>query len=252
MGFKDVMKSFLYETVEDDELEEEEEVEVSAPQRSLPSFLKRNNTPAETPAPTPATPAVAAPAPAIQEATVTDANVISQPGLYVEPQVSAQPQSGQFLSAIEDVVEEKPKPSRTRQSRPQINRANRANVIRQDYSSIISPIYGDIKEEEKDTNMVHDAINLTKPVDASEMTAIISPIFGTREPNSSASGPVKVNHKNSDHKRKKAAPRKEVVTETEADPKETGSADLASYLSRPAGQTSKPASEDGQKTEQDA
>ena len=223
MGFKDVMKSFLYETVEDDELEEEEEV--STPERTLPNFLKRNsNTPTEeTPQPTPETPT---------ETVVPEQPVVETENLYVEPQVVAQPQSSQFLDAIEDVVEPQEQEKSTRPSyiRPQVNRANRNTIIRQDYSSIISPIYGDVKEDQKDATLVHDAFNLTKPVDASEMTTIISPIFGA--PQTTKQPVVKVDSK------RKAAPRKEAESIVTAS-KESSSSDLASFLSRPAGQPAK-------------
>ena len=111
--------------------------------------------------------------------------------------------------------------------RPQVNRANRNTIIRQDYSSIISPIYGDVKEDQKDATLVHDAFNLTKPVDASEMTTIISPIFGA--PQTTKQPVVKVDSK------RKAAPRKEAEPIVTAS-KESSSSDLASFLSRPAGQ----------------
>lgn len=223
MGFKDVMKSFLYETVEDDELEEEEEV--SQPERTLPNFLKRNTQKEETPQPTVETTAVETTPVQSEQTSVAPEN------LYVEPQVVAQPQSGQFLDAIEDVVETKPQ-EKTRSSiiRPQVNRVNRNTIVRQDYSSIISPIYGDVKEDQKDATLVHDAINLTKPIDSSEMTTIISPIFGA--PQATKQSVVKVDSK------RKAAPRKEaepVVTVS----KESSSSDLASFLSRPAGQQAK-------------
>lgn len=217
MGFKDVMKSFLYETVEDDELEEEEEV--STPERTLPNFLKRHTPTQETSQPTSQTPT---------ETVQPEQPVVETENLYVEPQVVVQPQSSQFLDAIEDVVEtQEEKTTRPSYIRPQVNRANRNTIIRQDYSSIISPIYGDVKEDQKDATLVHDAFNLTKPVDASEMTTIISPIFGA--PQTTKQPVVKVDSK------RKAAPRKEAEPIVTAS-KESSSSDLASFLSRPAGQ----------------
>ena len=229
MGFKDVMKSFLYETVEDDELEEEEEV--STPDRTLPNFLKRHTPTQETLQPTSQTPTET-----VQPEQLEQLEQLEQPeqpvveteNLYVEPQVVVQPQSSQFLDAIEDVVEtQEEKTTRPSYIRPQVNRANRNTIIRQDYSSIISPIYGDVKEDQKDATLVHDAFNLTKPVDASEMTMIISPIFGA--PQTTKQPVVKVDSK------RKAAPRKEAEPIVTAS-KESSSSDLASFLSRPAGQ----------------
>lgn len=223
MGFKDVMKSFLYETVEDDELEEEEEV--STPERTLPNFLKRYTPTQETSQPTSQTPTETVQP---EQPEQPEQPVVETENLYVEPQVVVQPQSSQFLDAIEDVVEtQEEKTTRPSYIRPQVNRANRNTIIRQDYSSIISPIYGDVKEDQKDATLVHDAFNLTKPVDASEMTMIISPIFGA--PQTTKQPVVKVDSK------RKAAPRKEAEPIVTAS-KESSSSDLASFLSRPAGQ----------------
>lgn len=223
MGFKDVMKSFLYETVEDDELEEEEEV--STPERTLPNFLKRHTPTQETSQPTSQTPTETVQPEQLEQ---PEQPVVETENLYVEPQVVVQPQSSQFLDAIEDVVEtQEEKTTRPSYIRPQVNRANRNTIIRQDYSSIISPIYGDVKEDQKDATLVHDAFNLTKPVDASEMTTIISPIFGA--PQTTKQPVVKVDSK------RKAAPRKEAEPIVTAS-KESSSSDLASFLSRPAGQ----------------
>ena len=223
MGFKDVMKSFLYETVEDDELEEEEEV--STPDRTLPNFLKRHTPTQETSQPTSQTPTETIHPEQLEQ---PEQPVVETENLYVEPQVVVQPQSSQFLDAIEDVVEtQEEKTTRPSYIRPQVNRANRNTIIRQDYSSIISPIYGDVKEDQKDATLVHDAFNLTKPVDASEMTTIISPIFGA--PQTTKQPVVKVDSK------RKAAPRKEAEPIVTAS-KESSSSDLASFLSRPAGQ----------------
>lgn len=224
MGFKDVMKSFLYETVEDDEFEEEEEVSTQQPISTTPASTIQ---PEVEPQPVNEMPA-----------TMPEPNVPAQPELYVEPQVVAQPQSGQFLNAIEDVVEvaEKEKANRFKGVRAQVNRANRNVVVRQDYTSIISPIYGDVSEDQKDATLVHDAINLTKPIDSSEMTTIISPIFGaTQAPKAqkkAKSNVVKVDSK------KKAAPRKEAEPVVK-NSKESKTTDLASFLSRPASQSAK-------------
>ena len=47
-----------------------------------------------------------------------------------------------------------------------------------DYKPIISPIFGDIQEEKKQFEKVHDAIKLPKPQDDTSFTEIISPMYG--------------------------------------------------------------------------
>lgn len=242
MGFKDMMKSFLYENVEDDDQdleEEEEEVEVSAPQADKHSFLRKKQTaqPAsQTPSPEAvqtAAPAAApvypapqsAPAAASQSGQTPSASAnpyaaapaytpeYTNPALYTEPKISAgvpAADSGNFLSRIDDVIEQ-PQPekkvSRVRRPTPASRDKNR--LARQDYSSVISPIFGNVSEEEKDISMLHDAINLPKPVDTLEMIEIISPMFGARNVQANAKKkvtPVTAQKAAQPAKRKKAAP----------------------------------------------
>lgn len=47
-----------------------------------------------------------------------------------------------------------------------------------DYKPIISPIFGDIQEENKQFEKVHDAIKLHKPGDDTSFVEIISPMYG--------------------------------------------------------------------------
>lgn len=51
-----------------------------------------------------------------------------------------------------------------------------------DYKPIISPIFGDIKEEKKEFDKVHDAIKLPKPIEDTSFVQILSPMYGTDIP----------------------------------------------------------------------
>ncbi len=172
MGFKDMMKNFLYESVEDDELEEEEPVS-SAP------------APKAQPAPQPAAQPVAAPAmhpaqevEAVEQTSPVDRYLINQ---------DQQQASGSFLSDIEDVVlaDQQPAPRAKKGVRP-ARAAKHAAPARQnprmDYSAVISPIYGNMSNAEKDVTKVHDAINLPKPEDSLDMVEVISPMYGSSKP----------------------------------------------------------------------
>ncbi len=197
MGFKDMMKSFLYETVEDDDdYEEEEEVVQNEPKRGF-FHKKEEAAPASAPAaePAPAVQPAVTPQPAQSAPAYTTTNPYAQNAqapapaapqyspeeLYTTPQVNpGTPQtSSSFLSRIDEaMVEETPKQrpaSKVRRaaSRPQ------PNYARQDFSNVISPIYGTFAEEEIIPEALHNAVDLPKPVDATEMVEIISPIYGT-------------------------------------------------------------------------
>ncbi len=197
MGFKDMMKSFLYETVEDeDDYEEEEEVVQNEPKRSF--FHKKEEAASISASEPEAVPASqSAPAPqSAQSAPVypttnpyaqnpqavsTAASLYSAEELYTTPQVNpgTPEQSSSFLSRIDEaMVEETPKSRPAGNVRRAANRPQ-PNYGRQDFSNVISPIYGTFAEEEIIPEAVHNAVDLPKPVDATEMVEIISPIYGT-------------------------------------------------------------------------
>lgn len=244
MGFKDMMKSFLYETVEDDDdYEEEEETAASSePKRGL--FHRKEEaapTPIEQTTAAPITSTVdaapiqpqPAPSPAYQQPAYTTPNpYAANPAapaysqnqyapeeLYTTPQVT--PASGQsnFLSRIDEaMVEEAPaqkKPASTRVRRAAAGRTQ-PNLSRQDFSSVISPIYGTFAEEEIIPEALHNAVDLPKPVDATEMVEIISPIYGTMvvpARKKKKVQPIQPSQATSSSKSKKAAPRKESKSE---------------------------------------
>lgn len=51
-----------------------------------------------------------------------------------------------------------------------------------DYSPVISPIFGNTKEEAKRFDKVHNAIDLQKPADDFSFTKVISPMYGNDIP----------------------------------------------------------------------
>lgn len=51
-----------------------------------------------------------------------------------------------------------------------------------DYNPIISPIFGNVKEEKKAFDKVHDAIKLPKPEEDTAFIKIISPMYGSNIP----------------------------------------------------------------------
>lgn len=301
MGFKDMMKTFLYEDVNDeDEYEEEEESEeISKPKESR--FSRKKAKAAETAEPEVKSEPVQAPAsptPAeqpvvsmqsLQSATVQPEPVMSQEDLqayYTEPKLSA-PAAGSvpaasengFLSRIDSVIEtEQEQPQNESQAhlmrhraamRSASQKALQLRSTRTDYSTVISPIFGNIADDEKDPDALHDAINLPKPMDGIEMVEIISPMYGSNKETTRKKSGLKVTKAAKEEpagssKGKKAAPKPaheeypEVVEAAEnllpaveepelieaASETETAPADLGSYLSRgtkPA-KSSKPSS----------
>lgn len=61
--------------------------------------------------------------------------------------------------------------------------APKPRTDRSEYQAVISPIFGNVHDEEKEFDKVHDAINLPHDTVSSSLTGVISPIFGTRIPN---------------------------------------------------------------------
>ncbi len=218
MGFKDMMKNFLYESVEDDELEDEIQAENPAPTKKPEPV---NTQPAsQTPAP--------APNPAQEVQTVEQSSSIDR---YLINQEEAQ-SSGSFLSDIEDVVMTEQPKTRTgrRPARTTKHAAPARQNPRMDYSAVLSPIYGNMSDSEKDVAKVHDAINLPKPEDNLEMVEVISPMFGSSKPATRTRKP-----KNPDREMK-AAPSKDagklepIVVEEELPATVSAPADLSEFL----------------------
>ncbi len=244
MGFKDMMKSFLYETVEDDDdyEEEEETVAASEPKRGLfhrkeeaasapieqttaaPVQSAVDAVPVQSQAPASSAfgqPTYTTPNPYAANQGTSDylQNQYAPDQLYTTPQVTPAPPQSNFLSRIDEaMVEEAPaqkKAASTRVRRAAAGR-NQPVVSRQDFSSVISPIYGTFADEEIIPEALHNAVDLPKPVDATEMVEIISPIYGTMtvpartKEKVPAIGPAKAA---SNSKAKKAAPRKESKSE---------------------------------------
>lgn len=62
--------------------------------------------------------------------------------------------------------------------RKKLNKIGKRTQPDEEYSAVISPIFGNTNEEEKDYKKIHNAINLEKPVDDPEFVQVISPMFG--------------------------------------------------------------------------
>ncbi len=197
MGFKDLMKSFLYESVEDDDEEEyeeeEEEVISSKPRFNTRSRRKQKQEDVEEPI-----------AQATTRVTSTTSNYnpyanqevySANQELYTQPKVTYPTESqGQGRSRIDVRAEQDPPqsttPPKNRNSLPS-RRGNRQNVQpRQEYSTVISPIFGNMADEEKNPRAVHDAINLPKSIEPGGIGQIISPMYGASTPTTQASSPI--------------------------------------------------------------
>lgn len=191
MGFKDLMKSFLYENVEDDDDEEEEEELSSStptkpaaqPEAAKPAQPAAASAAAQTAAPAAQTPSAAQP---VQSAPAEQQLPENLEAYYTQPKVTAPAASsasqGSFLNRIDTDLSE-PEPARQKRtgiSRIHTARASaRSQMPRQNYATVISPIFGNLPDAEKNPSALHDAINLPKPADTFEMVEIISPMFGT-------------------------------------------------------------------------
>lgn len=239
MGFKDMMKSFLYENVEDDDDDDDEEEELIPSKPAASSASKTAAKPAAAPQQTPApstsatTAAPAAPA-ASAAGPVAPSSDMPQnlEAYYTPPKVSVPAQNQQgFLDRIDAAGPVEParkesgssKTNRTRPVRPA-----KPQPARQDYSTVISPIFGNLPDDEKDPEALHDAINLPKPADGMDMVEIISPMFGMSpaEPRRNPRRPRFLQEKRvapvttadlASGRDKKAAPSKVTARETEED-----------------------------------
>ena len=91
-----------------------------------------------------------------------------------------------FTGLDMDDIEKGPEKSRSGQgNRPAYkfdrSKLNKATVT-EDYQAVISPIFGNIEDEDKEYEKVHNAVELPKPEEGFSMTTVISPMFGSRLP----------------------------------------------------------------------
>lgn len=68
---------------------------------------------------------------------------------------------------------------------------NKKAPVAEDYQAVISPIFGNVEDEKKEYDKIHDAVSLPKPDENFDMTKVISPMFGNDlpEPKPAASIP---------------------------------------------------------------
>ncbi len=194
MGFKDLMKSFLYESVEDDDEEEyeEEEEEVIPSKPRLNTRSRRKQKQEDVEEPKVQTTSMASPS---NYNPYANQEVYPSQELYTQPKVTYPANSqGQGRSRIDVRAEqEPPQTTPTQKSRTPLpsRRGNRQNVQpRQEYSTVISPIFGNIADEEKNPRAVHDAINLPKSIEPGGIGQIISPMYGATTSTSQPVSPI--------------------------------------------------------------
>lgn len=197
-NIKDLMKAFLYENVDEDEgFEEDEEEKVTV--ESIPHQSSiTSSTPVEQPIHRP--------------------NFMQEYAPEVMPKIEPAPIQNQKYSILDGLdaesISKPPTPGkgkdRKRHSGSSKMRGPKGGDV--NYQSVISPIFGNVSDSNKEFDRVHDAINLPKPDESSEMTKVISPMYGNDRPKASAlpeylTRPAK----------RKAAPSREEVLGTHED-----------------------------------
>lgn len=172
---KDFFRNMFSEDDDDfeEEYEEEEEEEAAAP--------------------------APAPAPVIQKAAIS-----ADAGLYVEPEIQTSKTSYIHDPAMEQPApapEEKPvftglsadgkKPSKAKKGqsaykydRKKLAQARGTRTENPGYQAVISPIFGNMEETQKEFDKVHNAIDLPKPSADFVLVQVISPMFGNDLPGS--------------------------------------------------------------------
>lgn len=174
MGFKEFMQNFLYEE-STDEKEEEQVEETAGHGQAQPAPIVQTVQPVQSV--TPVQPVIE-PQPVYDDPTLIDA----QADALLSRETAAD-QGGSFLSRISesmDVNESEPeKPAPRHRTVPSRSAKPRRTGPKEEYSAVISPIFGNLPEEKKDHDALHDAINLPKPTEAIDMVEVISPMYGS-------------------------------------------------------------------------
>lgn len=147
----------LDEELEDEELEEQEEVVEPAQLAPIEEVVQ----------------------PVQVQPQVTQVPV--QP-VQVQP-VAPQPRSESFADlSIDDVNSPEAdimRPRPYKYDRRKLKKVGQRTQPEEEYSAVLSPIFGNTSDEEKDYRKIHNAINLEKPVDDPDFVQVISPMFGS-------------------------------------------------------------------------
>lgn len=242
-NFKDLMRAFLYEEVDDDEDEYEEESggtgdksagftvtteTVSGNTGKIP--VAKSNQSAEESSLSASQAAMQAAA--LEQQKLKEQLAQMQAAAAQEAQVNQNPSAADSQHSFglsmdqvgrPDSVKEEQKPYRYDRRKLQ---TVRQKTVQTEYQAVLSPIFGNMEDEEKSFEAVHDAINLPKPEQASEITSIISPMYGSTALQSRAAKGKKEQAEPVPEykpKRKKAAPSKD---------EKSGPKDLADYLTK--------------------
>lgn len=158
--FKDLMHALLNEDV-DDEFEEEDEIVEEPIQQDTFVTPTINTQPVEEVTYDFAMPEV--------EAVVEEPN---KPSIF----------DGMDIDEVAKAPVKTTKIKEYRYDRSKIQNKTRRVQEDLEYSPVISPIFGNTKDEKKQFEKVHDAINLQKPADDFTFTQVISPMYGNKIP----------------------------------------------------------------------
>ncbi|WP_067556282.1 hypothetical protein [Faecalibaculum rodentium] len=83
-------------------------------------------------------------------------------------------------------IEKGPAGQRPAASSRQVYKFDRSKLSKvsatDEYQAVISPIFGNIEDEDKEYEKVHNAVELPKPEEGFSMTTVISPMFGSSLP----------------------------------------------------------------------
>ncbi|MBP3870328.1 MAG: hypothetical protein J6E46_05070 [Faecalicoccus sp.] len=173
MALKDFMQSIFNEDIDvEEEMEELEEQELEE-EYEEEEYVE--------PAPEPVQQPVQ---PTVQPIQQTFVQPVSEQPVYTQPQQPKKPESFGSLN-VDDVSRRDPstKKKRTyRYDRRKIQQPRTHKTVEVEYQSIMSPIFGNVKDDQKDFNKVHNAIDLDKPVESDDLVKVISPMYGSSIP----------------------------------------------------------------------
>lgn len=188
-SFKELMQAFLYEDVTEEDDDEEDYI-VSQPVSSTVSSKPVQDA-AYTPAPEAVTARPEADIPAYKpaESAPAAAPAADIPPISEAAAISPQPQKSSFLNSLNMDVDAVSRPEEKQSAKERkvrepyhYNRQKIAKPMRRtpeyEYESVISPIFGNMEDDEKQFDAVHDAVNLPRPTEELEITSVISPMFG--------------------------------------------------------------------------
>lgn len=108
---------------------------------------------------------------------------VSESSAAIATETTPEESNGMFSGLDVDSIASKPKRKSSLYHYDRAKSSRKRKMVEEvEYQAVISPIFGNMEDSQKEFDKVHDAIQLPKPENDAELVEIISPMYGSHIP----------------------------------------------------------------------